>query len=67
MGYTGKATSRGVSATLNIAGTVVQAYVVSISENDEAQVDELTGANAVVLTNAIAHPEWVLNTNMVGQ
>lgn len=41
MGYTGKATSKGVSATLNIGGSVVQAYVVTISESDEAKVDEL--------------------------
>jgi hypothetical protein len=41
MGYTGKATSRGISATLNIGGTVVQACVVTVNENDEAKVNEL--------------------------
>lgn len=38
---TGKATSRGITAVVNVGGSVINAYIVTVSENDEAQVDEL--------------------------
>lgn len=41
MAYTGKGSSSGISATLNVGGTVIDAYIVTVQESDAAAVDEL--------------------------